>query len=154
MTAPTLAPVINLFTRQRGPAPLIRTRLPEPTPTIFFGPDWWTHPLWCDRSCIGGHTYKSPAGWTATAPREHCADTYRQTLTDAGDSNEAGLAAGVTAAEFRDEGFMDGVAVRLELNDEHVSLTADDAEAYANAVLAAVALARQALPTVTRPQSA
>jgi hypothetical protein len=136
---------VDFGTRQRGPAPLLRTQLPE-LPVI----EWWTHPRWCDpQLCYGGHYYSDHHYSSA---RTHTASTLNATFRDAG-STDVSVSVQATVGEDVGEGY-DTTFVELELAGTEITVSADDAEEYAHAILAAVALARQALPALSpRPSS-
>lgn len=138
---------VDFATRQRGPAPLTVTHLPVlPQSTEA----WWHCPDFCDGSCYGGETLS----YGQRVDREHFKTTMLRTVVDLGRGDEVAIEVGVIARESASGGYLNPANVTLELPGEMAELSADDAEEYAHAVLAAVKLARQPLPATShRPPS-
>ncbi len=128
---------VDFATRQRGTAP----RTPE-LPQVA----WWHCPSFCDPDlCYGGHSHGDVR---YSSSRTHAASTFNATVRDAGDEDVT-VVVNATVAEDIDLGYWEPL-VEIEVAGSEITVTLDDAERLAAAILAAVALGGQALPTITR----
>lgn len=136
---------------QRGPAPVIRTRLPEPRIVPAVSP-FWHCPAWCD-TCTGGEQFDfdDGNGLGAATSRSHRGTVHAEQVIDLdGDHVEARVE--LIAIEDPDLGFVDGAFVAVQAD-----VTTPDLDALArirDAIDAAIDHARRPLPaTSTRSPS-
>lgn len=132
------AVLFDFASRQRIDAPPIRTHLPE------LAIPWWHCPDFCDDTCYGG------TGPADLEGRTHFKTILGGDFTDIKAGDEAHVSIEVSAVEYDGTGYETPTAVSVEVDGHAAYMSADDAEQVANAILTAVAIARQPLPTITR----
>lgn len=116
-----------------------------PQPRLIVIEPWWSHPRWCAEgdNCYGGDVIDFGSGSTVTTSRHHHGVLLATSVYDI-DGTQVDVRIEIEAVEDPNEGFIDGPFVNIDM--PHGMLTdADSAERIANAMLAAVAAARQPL---------
>lgn len=118
-----------------------------PQPTFVDIAPWWVCPPWCDKgdNCYGGEALNF-GGQPATVTHRHHAKSVLVDTVDDIDGGTTDVSVEVEAVEDPTDGFIDGALVTLSV--PLTTVDADTAERIANAILAAVAAARQPLPAV------
>ncbi len=135
---------------ERGPAPLVRTRLqPATPPRITHIDPWWHCPSFCqDTVCFGGELHEG-ANYRFTADRRHGALIHAETIRQ-DDGGYVDVSISLVAVENPREGFMDGTCIIASLGNLETT-DADAVQRIAMALDAAVRHAKE--PLNPRPAS-
>lgn len=136
------ATVLEFRRPTHGPAPLLRTHLPQLT--IVESPAWWSCPNWCDPDlCHGGDTFLYSNGNRNVTTRQHIGTVHAEDVPDV-DGFTTRVAVELKAGEDITEGFLGGVVVSVTF-DQLETTDLDAVRRFAVALESAVLLAAEPL---------